>query len=350
MNKYFAALSVNGNELSTVAARWNKNGDYILEGFCRTPSKGFAKGMVVDQSLATNTVSAALNKIREKTGKKIRDVYLGVSSTSVDLVSSTGIVLLSKYGREITGNDLTKCVKIASTIRTPLDKEPLHRIVRGFSIDGDGHIADPLNLEGVKLSADVNIVTINSSVLRNMSKCVMQAGFLSVGFVFSGLASSYRVLNEDDLKTDAAVFDISSDLTELMVFSKGRMIGCKVLSAGSGSVLTENGKIDTEALDRLPERVIALQGWSKVERIVITGEGVLNPDLIEAVDELFTQPVKAASCIAKPFEDLPPDRAGYTGSLGILDHLQQEKKAERMGCNILQRGYYRILSFIDRYF
>ncbi|MGB2601923.1 MAG: hypothetical protein WBD00_02575 [Candidatus Omnitrophota bacterium] len=350
MSKYFAVLDVGSNEISAVAARWIRNGDYVIEGFCRVPSKGFRRGLVSDQSLATDSVAGALNKLKEKTGRKIRDVYAGVSSTSVGLIKSSGAVLLSKYGREITENDVKKCVKIAATVKTPLDKEPLHRIVRGFSIDGDGEIANPLNLEGVKLEADVNILMINSSVLRNMSKCISQAGFLSEGFVFSGLASSYRVLNNDDRGVNVAVLDISRDLTEAMVFFKGRMIGCKVLSAGAGSLLTESGNIDPEGLEGLSSRVSSLRGWRDVRKMLVTGEGALEHEMIESLEKIFTFPVKAGTCIAKPFEDLPPDRAGYIGSLGILDYLQEEKNGQKLAGNLLSKIYYRILSFIDRYF
>lgn len=350
MSKYFAVLDIGSSEISAVAARWNKNGDYVIEGFCRVPSKGFRRGLVTDQSLATDSVAGALNKLREKTGKKVRDVYAGVSSTSVGLTNSSGALLLSKYGREITSNDVKKCVKIASTVKTPLDKEPLHRIVKGFSIDGDREVQDPLNLEGVKLEADVNIITINSSVLRNMSKCISQAGFLSGGFVFSGLASSYRVLNEEDLRTNIAVLDISRDLTEIMVFSRGKMISCKVLSSGSGSALTDSGNIDPGGIEGLFSKASSLKGWTDVRKILVTGEGALNHELIESLEEVFDFPVKAGTCIAKPFENLPPDRAGYIGSLGMLDYLQQEKKGQKQAGNLPKRVYYRILNFIDRYF
>ena len=99
MNKYFAAIDAGSKEISAVAARWNKSGDYVIEGYCRAPSKGFRKGLVTDTALAADTISRVMKKLREKTGKNIHDVYAGVSSTSLRIVPSSSVHLLSKFGR-----------------------------------------------------------------------------------------------------------------------------------------------------------------------------------------------------------------------------------------------------------
>ncbi len=350
MSRYFAAIDANTNEITAIAARWNKNGDYILEGFCRSSSRGFRKGVITDAALAADSIAGVLNKLREKTGKRIHNVYASVSSTSVNIVPSRGDLLLSKYGREILGNDVKKCIRIASTVKTPIDKEPLHSIMQGFSVDGEKEIKNPLNLEGVKLGAEVNILTINSSALSNMAKCISQAGFFSEGFVFSGLAVSYRVLTEEDRQNEVGLLEINKDLTEAMVFKKGHLNSCKVFPLGTSDIIESDGTINAENAEKLLSRVNSLEGWRNVRNVIVTGEGSLKHDLIESIERSFPVPVRAGACISKPFEDLPPERTGYIGSLGVLDHLQEEKKKQKREGNYLRRGIARVLAFIDRYF
>jgi hypothetical protein len=350
MSKYFAALDAGSSEITAVAAKWDKNGDYAIEGFCRSSSRGFSKGLITDAALATDSVVKTMDKLKEKTGKKIHDLYAGVSSTSIGITPSCGVLLLSKYGREITGMDIKKCLGVASIIKTPIDKEPLHSIVQRFSVDGEKEIKNPLNLEGVKLEAEVNILTINSSALNNMAKCISQAGYSPEGFVFSGLASSYRVLTDDDKRTNTCLLDINRDLTEGMIFCRGHLAWCRVFPVGTADLVEENGSVNLDNLEKLVSRVISLQGWNSVRSMTVIGEGGLTHDLVESLERSFPVPVKAGTCIARPFEDLPPERIGYIGSLGILDHLQEENKGRMRSGNVLKRGFHRFLGFVDRYF
>ncbi|MEA3489126.1 MAG: hypothetical protein U9R44_02140 [Candidatus Omnitrophota bacterium] len=350
MGKYFAVIDPGSKSITAVAAKWNKTSDYILEGFCRVGSRGFHKGLVTDSAMAADSVSAVLKKLREKTGRRIHDVYAGISSTSVKVIRSSGVLLLSKYGREIHCGDIERCVHIGSTIKLPLDKEPLHRSVEGFSIDGEREIKNPLNLEGVKLGVRVNILTINSTVLRNMSRCISQAGFIPSGFVFSGLASAQRVLTGEKKDEGVILLDISEDITEVMVFYRGVLNSCMVLPLGAVDISQERRNIETAVLDKLVSQLDSLPGKERIRKAVVIGEGLLVDNLIDSLERIFSVPVSAGTCIVRPFEELPPERAGYICSLGILDHLQHERQKQRRNGNVLKRVFDRGREFIDRYF
>jgi len=349
MGHYFAVIDARCHEVTAIAAQWGKTDDYELKGFCRVGSKGFSKGMVTDEAMATDSIAMTLAKLRERTGKRIHDVYAGVSSSSVNITSSSGALLLSRYGREVSIRDIKKCVEIASTIKIPLDKKPLHRIVRGFSIDGERRVKNPFNLEGVKLESFVNVLTINASIVNNMTKCISQAGFIPAGFVFSGLASASRALDEDERQKGAALLDISRDLTEVMLFQEGMLVGCKVFPVGESDISLENG-IDINVLEELAGRIVSLEAWGKINKIILIGRATLTEEMSEHLEKIFNLPVTVGSCSAKPFEDLPTARSGYIASLGMLDWLQKEKHTKRQEGNILKRGFNRTLAFIDRYF
>ncbi|NQT32430.1 MAG: hypothetical protein HQ594_02015 [Candidatus Omnitrophica bacterium] len=350
MNKYFAALDAGSEDITLVAARWGKNGECSIEGSCRSASKGLRKGVVTDAAAAIDSIAGAVDKLRKKTGKNIQEIYAAVSSTSVNIIPSSGTLLLSKYGREITDRDVSKCVDIASTVKMPIGTEPLHRIIRSFSIDSEKGIKNPLSLEGVKLGADVNILTVDHSVLNNMTKCISQAGLIPAGFVFSGLASSYRALTDEEKTGGVALVDIGKDLTEVVFFFHGIVGNCKVLSLGTSDICSENEGINRSVLEELLVDMKDLPGWDKINKVVVIGGGALVDGMIELLDSLLEVPTQAGTCIAKPFEDLPQGRAGYVCSLGVLDYLQERKLEQKLGNNPFKRGYDRVLGFVDRYF
>ncbi|MGB2630206.1 MAG: hypothetical protein WBD17_03115 [Candidatus Omnitrophota bacterium] len=350
MRKHFAVIDSGPDEITAVAARWANNGDYLVEGFCRGGSRGLSRGIIEDVAAATDSISGVLNSLKERSKKNFSDVYAGISSPSIDITSSSGVVLLSRYGREINENDIKKCVRIGSTIKMPLDREALHYMVEGFSVDGESSIKNPLNLEGVKLSAMMNIVTISAAASRNLAKCITMAGFVPAGFIFSGLASSYRILEEDDRRKGSLLVDVAPDMTEALIFKGGILTGCRVFSVGLDRLLSKNEGVEEEQVRGLVSKITLLPGWDKVRRIVMTGRGTMNDSLIERFEGYFGSHVEVGTCIAKPFEELPPERMRYLGNIGMLDYLREKRQQERLSGNLIKRGLNRVFAFVDRYF
>lgn len=350
INPCFAVIDPGSFEIAAIAARWTNSGDYVIEGFARTDSRGIRKGIVTDIPSATNSIAELIAKLCERTGKPVRDVYAGVSSPSVNIVPSAGSVLLSRYGREVTEKDIEDCVEVGSALKLPLEVESLHKIVRDFHLDGEKGIKNPLNLDGVKLEAYVNVVTISSSAVRNMSRCISEAGLLPAGLVFSGLALAYRMLTDEDRAKGTLLLDVSADLTGAMLYHGGILSSCKAFSVGVEELMASEDKVDESKMDLVASRIMTLPAWDKVTSVVIAGDGARHDALIECFENMFKCPVKAGTCIIKPFEEFPPEAIAYAGSLGMLDYLQEEKRKEKISKNAMRRWYNRAMRFVEKYF
>ena len=346
MSRYFAAIDPDPVGITAVSARWEKNGDCTPESFCRVPSKGFARGEVVDLARASDSVIEVMEKLRENTGKVFQDIYAGVSSSSIRLMPSSGMILLSRYGREINPMDVKKCEEIASTVRIPLDRARLHRLVKGFSVDGDGFVKNPLNLEGVKLSVDMNIFTVNASVTQNMSKCISQAGFVPAGFVFSALAAANRAVLEEARQEGALFLGIHKEVTEAIVFCERGVADCRVFASDTA---WGEGR-DDAVLEKISDSIRSLSGWDSTKKAVVIGECALMDGVIERLETLLGIPVAAGTCAVRPLEDLPASRAGYIGVLGMLDHFQEERHRTRAPGSGIQRITRNITGFLDKSF
>ncbi|MFH1309223.1 MAG: hypothetical protein ABIH85_00935 [Candidatus Omnitrophota bacterium] len=350
MNKYFAAIDTKSDEISAVASRWRDPGSCVLEGFCRVRCKGFKKGMVADAAEAANSIATVLDKLMRKTGKNIQNVYATISSESVNVMPSSGVVLLSKYGREVTETDIKRCIEVGSTIKIGLDKEPLHKIVKDFYIDDEKGIRNPLNLEGVKLGVDINIVTINSSVLRNMAKCIAQAGFVPAGFVFSGLAVGYRILSDEDNFKTVVFLNICKSVTEVMVFSRGILSESIVVSMGANDFYSQTNEFEKCKVESFFIAITKLKEWKKNNKVIILGEGSFMDDLLDFAEKFFKLPVFPGICHVRPFEELPPERACYAGSLGVLNHIEKENIWRHGNTGFIKASINNMLRFMDHYF
>jgi len=350
MKNIFAIIDSRCGDISAIAARWGKSGDHILEGFAIGRSAGIHKGTITDMNSAADSISDVLSKLRKATKEKFRDVYMSLSSPSVEVRPSTGTVLLSKYGKEITYYDVEKCVRVGSVVKMPQGKEPLQRIVRSFSVDGEKEIKNPMGLEGVKLSVELNVVGIDSSAVNNLNKCVALAGYFPSGIVLSALAYSLRTLYDEEKEKGAILVNLCKDMTETVIFHKNVPQDFKVIMAGTNDLTRPDGTASQVELERFVLMLKSLPFWSKVKHVVIIGNPSAVEGLMDRVENMTGCPTRFGSCVTKPFEDLPSERIVYTGALGVLDYLAAERKKKGDGGSFMKRFINKAVAFADEYF
>jgi len=202
----------------------------------------------------------------------------------------------------------------------------------------------------VKLGVDMNVLVVDSSVISNLNKCIALAGLSACGVIFSGIAYAKRVLTEAATDKGVALLNMCKDLTEAVVYHKRNLMDCKVFRLGSEDIISADNSVDQEAVNRLIAVLQSLVGWDKVREIVITGDAALDEGILEPMQALSSHPVRFGFCLARPYEELPAERAGHIGSLGMLDYLYETKKGKRMEGNLFKQTFSKTLSFLDKYF
>jgi hypothetical protein len=351
MGKSFVVIEAGSEETFAVAAKWVKRGGFLVEAFHRQRSSGMTDGAVAEIYPASEHIRSLISGLSRKTGISFQEVYAGISSPTVEVLPSTGSLLISRYGREISPRDVKKCIEIGSLARIPLDREVLHKIVMGFSVDGERLIRDPEGLEAVKLGVEVNIVTISVTSIRNFSKSISQAGYVPSGFVLSALGSSARILSEDDKMDKTAFVSVRGNKTEVLLFSSGNLENCVVFDRTIGGKSAETGGIDdADKYAWFARSVSAMRGWNDMRRIVVSGTKTPNEDFLRFVEKEFALPVREACPQARPFEDLPEDGACYASALGVLDCIANFRCKGKTPMNPVKKAVNKVAGFLEEYF
>jgi hypothetical protein len=292
-----------------------------------------------------------MEKLRKKTERKVYDIYFAVSSTSMEMLPAKGSILLSKYGREITRRDREKCVKLGSIIRLPESKEPIHVIVNGFEIDNESGISEPVGLEGVRLGVEMNILLMDSSIIRNIEKSIAFAGYSCRGKIFSGIANSHSLVPEKDRNDGVIFINQYEDIIELSVFFQGKALSARVIPVRDLSSKADNLNVSEENLSGLIDFIKEMEGWGLAKKIIVASESGISDETLEYLEKSVDKPVRSAPYIIKPFEELSgEDRMGYAGCIGVLELLAAERKAEIPSDNPVRCAYKKVISFLDRYF
>ncbi|HMV36209.1 MAG TPA: cell division protein FtsA, partial [Turneriella sp.] len=123
--------------------------------------------------------------------------------------------------RIISHADVFRVIEQAQNIRIPADQEILHVLSREFKVDDQAGIKDPLGMVGVRLDAQVHIVTAPVTQLQNTEKAVEQAGVRVSNKVLSALASSQALLTEAEKDLGVAICDIGSGVIDLIIYVDG---------------------------------------------------------------------------------------------------------------------------------
>ncbi len=299
------------------------------------PAQGMHRGNIVDVALATEAVRAAKLQAERTSGYEIGRAYVSVAGKHILSLNSRGVTGLNPSRGVVTVEDVERALEAARAVALPHNREVLHVIPRTFTVDGQEGIRNPLGLHAFRLEVEAHIITAASSSLRNLEKCVNDAGLAVDRFVLNPLASGETVLTEAERESGVVVVDIGGGTTDLAVFIDGTVWHTAVIEVG-GNLITS----DIAHVLHLPpaeaERIKIEHGTSRPEGIardqVITvhpfGEDmptqVLASDvaqIIEArVDEIFTlvmQELKRSG-----YDGLLPAGVVLTGGTALLKDIR----------------------------
>ena len=91
------------------------------------------------------------------------------------------------------------------------------------------NIKNPLGLQGVRLTAQAHLIACHQDWLINLRKAVERSGLIVDQIVFSGLASSYSVLSEEEKELGVCLIDIGAGTMDILVFTDGALRYSKVI-------------------------------------------------------------------------------------------------------------------------
>jgi cell division protein FtsA len=167
-------------------------------------------------------------------GLEVGAIYCGIAGEHVAGRSSHGMV--SVTGDEIRTGDVARVNDMASNISFGRDHELLHAIPQDYLIDQQAGITDPIGMTGSRLEAEVYLVTVLSSAMQNLRKCVERAGHQVAEFVLEPLAASLAVLTPDERELGCAIIELGGGSTNVAIFQGGKIRHTASLLCAGGHV------------------------------------------------------------------------------------------------------------------
>lgn len=220
-----------------------RTGGVDVIGIGQTPSDGLRKGVVVDIDRTVQSVAAAVDAAERLSGLKVRSAFVGISGSHIGSQNSRGMVAVSSRQHDVTREDTVRAIEAARAVSIPNTREILHVIPRGYVVDGQEGVRDPIGMSAVRLEVETHIVTASSTSVQNLSKCVQRAGVEIDELVLTPLASAEVLLTEEDRELGIALCDIGGDTTDVAIFQDGSISHCATIPMGARSVTSDLGLV-----------------------------------------------------------------------------------------------------------
>ncbi len=237
--KIIAALDLGSSKTVALVARVFRPDEIELIGMGVSPSRGIKTGAVTNIEQTVRSVREAVEEAELMSATNIDSVVINVTGKHVRGDNSTGVIAITNRDRVITTQDIYRVIDAAQAIRIPADQEILHVLSREFKVDDQNGIKDPLGMVGVRLEADVHIVTGGITQLQNTDKAIAQAGIHVRDRILSSLASSAALLSEGEKELGVAIADIGAGVIDIIIYIEGGVAYTATICIG-GQHLTQD--------------------------------------------------------------------------------------------------------------
>ena len=230
-------IDIGTSKICTLVARVEEGDNLRILGVGIEPSQGIRKGTVVDLNAAALAVSRSIEKAERTSGFEINAALVSLAGSQVSSINSRGVVGIT--GGIVDIEDIDRALDAAQAVAIPHNREIIHVIQRGFTIDGQDGIRTPIGMHGYRLEVEAHIITAAASTVENLRQCVGASGIEVQQFVLNPLASGEVVLSETERQMGVAVVDIGGGTTDMAIYIDGDVWHTMVMAVGGNHVTSD---------------------------------------------------------------------------------------------------------------
>lgn len=318
-NNIVVGLDIGTTKVCAIVASVDDQDKINILGVGRAPSEGLNRGVVVNIEKTVNAISTAIEQAELMSGIEVRSVHVGIAGDHIRSVRSKGVITITNRDNEITVDDVNRLLEDCQRIYLPPDQQIIHVIPQDFVVDGQDGISDPVGMSGMRMEAEVQIITGLVSAAKNIYRCVERAGYEVADLILEPLASSNAVLDDEEKEAGVVLVDIGGGTTDVAIFQQNTIRYTAVIAI-AGKKVTDDIRVGLNLLEDQAEKLKKDYGESYA-------------DLIEE-DEIITVPGIAGR----------PPKEIKKSTLTTIIQARMEEILEIVGIEIKRSNYHDALS------
>jgi len=235
-NNFVASIDIGTEKIALLAADIEDGGHLriIAHNFCS--SEGVKKGSLSSIDSLARVIIKLIEKTKRDFGYKVELARINISDTHLTCTDGKGKVSIDEA---VTLKDLDSVLESAMAMSTPANKEKLHIIKKKFTINENVVVDNPIEMEAEVLESKVHIVTVASSSIRNIERCLEQSEIEAEKIVLNSIAKSHALLSQEDKDSGVCLVDIGAGVTSYSVFNEEGIVRSGVIALGGDEITQE---------------------------------------------------------------------------------------------------------------
>ena len=239
-----ASLDIGTSKIACMIARvkpsslgealWGRTHAMELIGYSQIQARGMKAGAVIDLAECEQAVRQAVALAEKMAKVRVESVLLSASGGRIaaQLIEATADI----RSGAVTSADVSRVTSTGMRHAAGEGRAVLHTLPVGYTLDGVKGISDPRGMVARQFGVDMNVVTCDATVARNLMLAVERCHLNVEAMVASPYAAGLSILTGDEADLGAAVVEMGAGTTTIAVYSGGRFVHASGFAVGGQHV------------------------------------------------------------------------------------------------------------------
>ncbi len=251
-NNISVGLDIGTTKIVTMIGEINAYGKTEVLGIGKSKSLGVHRGVVNNITQTIQSIQQAVLEAENAANKKITGVTVGIAGQHIRSIQHSDYITRENSETVINEDDIERLINQVHKLVMLPGEEIIHVLPQEYKVDGQAEIKEPIGMFGGRLEANFHVVVGQITSIRNIGRCVKNAGLDLDGITLEPLASADAVLSREEKEAGVALIDIGGGTTDLAIFKDNIIRHTAVIPFG-GNVITEDIKEGCSIIEKQAE-------------------------------------------------------------------------------------------------
>lgn len=236
----FIALDIGSSKMSAMAANISKQGETRINAQVLQHSEGFKSGAITNMGLAESSLIGVIYSLEKDCDKSIKEIAISLSGVGIKSYYVNHSIKLGN--QPITQFDVKKLINKALSDFKVKGMEIIHYFPIEFMVDGNQAVESPVGLYAKELSCQLHIISADSTMIMNLTKCLAKCHVEVSDIIVSIYAAGLAVLTEDEKQLGSIIIDFGANTTSYGIFLDGKIVYVNHIPIGGMDITIDIAK------------------------------------------------------------------------------------------------------------
>jgi len=238
-DKIITSIDIWSNKIRTVIWSFLKDeeNNFIVLGVWESSSNSIRKWNILDMEAFKDDLDKSLLEAEKISGEQINWAYVSFNSSSFGVIINKWITAI--HWEEVTSEDVDRVLDMAKSWIDMPNKTILKVIPEYFIVDLEEWVKNPVWMSARKIETVAHIFTMNSNILNNMKKAIMDVWIEIIDIYPNLLTAPEWVLTKRQKELWVVLVDFWAATTWVSVYEEWVLIHSAVIPFGWDNVTND---------------------------------------------------------------------------------------------------------------